>query len=282
MNEKLIKTGILFGLAAAFGVVSLIVVLTRGKSGYFIGKKLKIGAAIIGLTGTLNGCGPESCYVPVSSGIYLETISETDKIEISGTIERRYEETGFSYRIIKEWDMSQVLQEGNILPSDGELDSEEEKFSFKIDNNFAKGRYRILTYLTSLEESSIEDFISNSDLIIIGEDGKVKQERVIFAEETAGDIRFVITNKESQNYSYVITSAAELDYGKVMAQGDLTAVENSTTKMYELVLPKSYEFANQNIEVKIYGAAAAEIGTNYENFVYRNDLPPKLSFEMID
>ncbi len=53
-------TGILF---CAFGIVSLMVFLTGGKSKYFVKKKLAIGAIIIGITCVTNGCRPVvTCY----------------------------------------------------------------------------------------------------------------------------------------------------------------------------------------------------------------------------
>ncbi|MDD3741528.1 MAG: hypothetical protein PHH30_09820 [Bacteroidales bacterium] len=73
-------------LILGFGFFSFFLFLTKGKNKYLLGKKLAIGASIIGLTCVANGCKPVvTCYVraidPVISS--LDSLSSDQHIIIS-------------------------------------------------------------------------------------------------------------------------------------------------------------------------------------------------------
>jgi len=54
---------VLAALFAGFGVISVLVFLSKGQNKYFVKKKLALGASIIALTCMANGCKPVvTCY----------------------------------------------------------------------------------------------------------------------------------------------------------------------------------------------------------------------------
>ena len=273
MNDKLIKMGILFGVAVAFGVVSIIVIATKGKSNYFIAKKLKLGAVIIGLTGTLSGCVPPTCYAPISgSEIYLEEIIQTDKIVLSGTILRKFEEFDFSYRVVNEKNLNEVIASGEIKPLDGELNSEEEKFEIKLNKELLNGRCRIIFYLTTLEESKI-DFENYKDgKTIIVENGVIIKDRatnygVLQNGEIGEYLQVKITDKSKSSYSYVVVENNE--NGKVVKKGsaNVELFEYSETYKYDRIkLENDGSYKDGNYKVFVYKESLEEIGDNYKEF----------------
>ena len=75
-------------LFAMFALVSLLVVMSRGNS-YFVGKKLKLGAAIISLTGLVMTGSPctTSCYDPVAPDLDMFDVVEPDAATWRGPVE---------------------------------------------------------------------------------------------------------------------------------------------------------------------------------------------------
>ncbi len=91
-KENFIPIALVF-LGIIFVVISLIVFFTKGKSCYFIKKKLKVGALIISLTAILNGNSlsadynhKKTCYMPIHTDEFEEKESKKETITVSSPI----------------------------------------------------------------------------------------------------------------------------------------------------------------------------------------------------
>jgi hypothetical protein len=155
MNRKIIA-GVSLGLLfTAFGVVSLLVILTK-RHPYFVSKKLRLGAIILSLSGASVGCFPATCYVPAPSNLFNvdQTISQTDSIVVSraasdtitGQIRNRNGNT-FSYAIVNSTDS--IVLEDNILPVDGTFDEDVEEFKIGFGPAIPTGKYDLKFYTVS-------------------------------------------------------------------------------------------------------------------------------------
>ena len=152
MNRKFI-VGISLGfLFLAFGTVSLLVILTK-RHPYFVGKKLRIGALILSISGASTGCFTTTCYAPVPTNNFHvdQAINANDSIlirksfsdTITGTISERRGNT-FSYAI---FDSSKnIVQKDNIQPLDGTYDEDIEEFKIGCGPLIHPGKYDLKFY----------------------------------------------------------------------------------------------------------------------------------------
>ncbi len=151
MNRKgIFGFPILAVLAAAFLLVSLLVYLSRGRPG-LIRAKLKLGALLLGLTGTLgSGCntGQVTCYLPAPQemmDIEIEVMDDWGVVldldqghQLHASLSFRKHDA-FSFRILNEEGIE--LQRGEILPADGAYDSSSEDCVMEIDENLSLGQH---------------------------------------------------------------------------------------------------------------------------------------------
>ena len=165
----IIQLGILFFV---FGVVSILVYFTNGHNRRLLIQKLRIGAIIVSLTAVITGgCTainpPPKCYVPVITEdpiiiIDLEPKKTTQKINVSddriikGQIPYRQDKK-YSYRILNE--QGQVVQEGEIKPSDKVLASVNVSFQIKLDEKLKPELYFIYFYECEVEKIISENYI---------------------------------------------------------------------------------------------------------------------------
>ncbi|MCB1194301.1 MAG: hypothetical protein KDK90_27960 [Leptospiraceae bacterium] len=170
--------GILFFLA--FGFVSIIVWLTRGKNQIWIKRKLYIGGLILSLTtmGTEN-CITDTMTCHDSSGgsseiaalALLLSSSENNAIVFDKSIQSENGKTiivslsngtqikaqvtnitseHFSFFILDR--NEKVLQYGNIEAEDGKFDSITESFIISLDSSIAEGDYNLKIYANAANE----------------------------------------------------------------------------------------------------------------------------------
>ena len=144
MKRELTTVIPLAALGAAFLLVSLMVVLTRNHP-WFVGKKLRLGALIIGINAAAVGgvhCGP-MCYDSIEHAFCIFTETEQCQsvfsIEIAtgevATIEGKVyssSSNSFSFQLKERGEEGQLLQSGNLEPIHGSFDVSEE-FRFTID-----------------------------------------------------------------------------------------------------------------------------------------------------
>jgi hypothetical protein len=152
MERKLIA-GISLGLLfIAFGIVSLLVIMTK-RHPFFVGKKLRIGALILSISGVAVGCSTITCYAPVQTNNFYvdQTIAGSDSIlihksvsdTITGTISERRGNT-FSYALFDS--SGNIVLKNNIQPIDGSFDEDIEEFKIGFGSSILPGKYNLNFY----------------------------------------------------------------------------------------------------------------------------------------
>lgn len=176
--EKKITAGVSLALLSlAFGIVSLLVIITK-RNPYFIKRKLQIGALLLTLSGISAGCRPFStCYVPAPDNRI--SIDQADKNSncitltkpvLSDTLTGMISSvngTEFSYALFDSF--SKLIIKNDILSKDGSFDEGNEEFSIGFEEELSAGQYKLNLY--SLPKDSIETAVGyeNSYLIIVKE-----------------------------------------------------------------------------------------------------------------
>ncbi|MEN8251315.1 MAG: hypothetical protein ABFS32_20455 [Bacteroidota bacterium] len=167
------------GLSIAFIIVSFAVYLTKGKSTYWLSKKLKIGGLLIGLTTTAvthqscvtcydyNEPMPDNYFELDGMDYYNDTLdidfSVTNKI--SGAVYSRYgEDLVFS---VRDSLMVDTVQTGEILPLDGIFDEEKEEFEIELDSALKSSIYHLSLYDAKVPDQSYNNMytikVTNED-----------------------------------------------------------------------------------------------------------------------
>ncbi len=137
-------------LAAAFVLISVLVFLSRGRTG-LIRAKLKLGALLLGFTGMFgSGCNTThtTCYLPAwQEMMHIEAAATDDwgvvldldqGNQLHASLSFRRHDV-FSFRILDE--EGTELQRDEILPADGAYDSSSEDCILEIDENLPLGRH---------------------------------------------------------------------------------------------------------------------------------------------
>jgi hypothetical protein len=163
MDKKIIAAISLGLLFTAFGIISLLVIVTK-RHPYFVGKKLRLGALIISLTGMSAGCPIVQCYSPVQYNIFridqadtqngLIVIKKSVSDSITGKIYERHGNT-FSY-IVADSSDSIIIKE-NLAPEDGAFDENTEEIIVRFGNTIMPGNYELRFY------TAPKDSIKNTD-----------------------------------------------------------------------------------------------------------------------
>lgn len=160
-KENLTPIAIIF-LTCLFAIISVAVYFTKGKSKFWLSKKIKIGALLL----TVSAIIPSSCCYDDGYGypniprFSITTTGFSDvpyvnlntESTIKGTIHDR---TGTNfYFSITDTLYTDTLQFEKILPLDGAFDSDKENFIIEIDENTKTGLYS-LNFYTKLEHEPI-------------------------------------------------------------------------------------------------------------------------------
>ncbi|OQY05310.1 MAG: hypothetical protein B6I20_01440 [Bacteroidetes bacterium 4572_117] len=134
-------------LTVLFAIISLAVFFSKGKSGFWLSKKMKVGALLLTFS-TVTTYSCVSCYdMPAPANRFIIENLDGYKInldlnidnKINGTIEDR-DGINFSFNITDTL-RSDTLQIDNILPADGLFDSYVEDFTILVDENLQNGTY---------------------------------------------------------------------------------------------------------------------------------------------
>jgi hypothetical protein len=168
--ERKIIAGIFLGfLFTAFGLVSLLVILTK-RHPFFVSKKLRLGAMIISLSGITAGCIPPStCYVPAPDNVFQidQADSQTKTIvvsrAVSDTITGRITDRNrdaFSFMILDSLDT--IVMKNNISPVDGVFDEDIEEFKIGFGNSLLPGNYSLRFYTVPLDSIQNHDWYDYS------------------------------------------------------------------------------------------------------------------------
>ncbi|MBP7508164.1 MAG: hypothetical protein KA807_10105 [Prolixibacteraceae bacterium] len=160
--RRIISPFALILLFIAFAVITAIVFLQKGRNTKWISRKMKLGAAILTITGITTGCPPQvTCYDPVPSNFFQFDQINYDENAIIVDLPK---DTVITGRIITpDFDAysfeisttdSVVVQTGYVIPEDGKLDSDDEKIKIIVDSKLIEGDYY-------LNISSAEDDFEN-------------------------------------------------------------------------------------------------------------------------
>ncbi len=155
MNKKDFLVPVLaIGLSLAFVFVSLLVFLSGGKSGFWISKKLKIGALLLSLTAIANqACDRTNCYDPAPVNTFdmdnadysrVIKVNLKDSNKLTGILYGR-EGIDFSFNVMDSLNTS-IFQTGKVLPVDGSFDSDREDVVIELDENLVTDTYRLNLY----------------------------------------------------------------------------------------------------------------------------------------
>lgn len=159
MNSKILASIAIVFVGLAFLGVAFVVFLTRGKSAFWVNKKLKTGAALLTLSSIISGstsCGvfqptcyepaipPEQlCYDVVAQPpfeISIQEVDNTESLKISGV--KTGADGSFVYSLCKEND---TLSNGKLL-----IDSLG-GFKIQVDKEIKAGEYFLLIQETQSE-----------------------------------------------------------------------------------------------------------------------------------
>ena len=163
MNIKTLTTPMLIiGLSIGFAIVGLGVYLTRGKSKFWISKKMLLGSLLISLTSVINQSCERfgtDCYDPAPPNeIVLDNYNYSGVIDINIASENKitgilYDRNGedFSFNITDTLN-TDTVQIGDIVPSDGKFDESTEDIYFEIDRNIPASEYLLNLYTTKQSE----------------------------------------------------------------------------------------------------------------------------------
>jgi hypothetical protein len=163
MEHKIVTAASVFVLFLAFGVISFLVILT-GRHPYFIGKKLRLGAVLLSLTGSSVGCiMPVTCYVPAPRNIiHIDQANDkTNEIvldratsdTLTGSIRDRLG-SAFSYAILDSLDA--LIKKDDIQALDGAFDADSEAFKIGLGHSVSAGMYTLHFY--SVSKDSIQNY----------------------------------------------------------------------------------------------------------------------------
>jgi len=149
-TKRILSPILLIGLFSAFAIVCLIVYLQRGKREKWISRKMKLGAAIITITGITTGCPPiATCYVPAytdgfvfdqsdsSENYWIVADLPNDSI-LTGVVHSPTSD-GYTFKI-NTFD-SITVQEGDFVALDGDFDESVDSFRMQLDTKLEDGVY---------------------------------------------------------------------------------------------------------------------------------------------
>ncbi|HON11017.1 MAG TPA: hypothetical protein PLE24_09135 [Chitinispirillaceae bacterium] len=164
MNRKSAISVLLFFLIIAFGLVSLLVILTR-RHPSLVKSKLKLGAIILSLSGVASGCFTTTCYaLPPENQFAIDQVSgpgdtiivTTPALDtISGKITHRNGDK-FSYSVTDSLD--NTIKKEDIFPLDGKYDENTEEFRIVLGEDFAPGNYKLRFYTASKDNIDRSDW----------------------------------------------------------------------------------------------------------------------------
>jgi len=166
--KKIIAPLILFGLFAAFATISIIVFLQKGNRERWISRKLKLGAAILTITGLTNGCESQpvvTCYDPApynwfqfddfDQNEYTVVANLPNDSVLTGVVyEPKFEK--YAFEIIAS-DDSVSVQKGEIVALDGAFDEPTDSFKIELNSKLDTGSYLIKINTAGLSENYLVD-----------------------------------------------------------------------------------------------------------------------------
>ncbi|MFN8208005.1 MAG: hypothetical protein U0T82_11440 [Bacteroidales bacterium] len=142
---------LIIGLSCIFAQVSAMVYLSKGKSEYWISRKLRVGAFLLTLTAiSTQSCedAVRTCYDPAPGNYFKFDSTEVD-IGVVVDMSRTNWVTGILYdRTFADYCFSvtdtagtDTLQVGVVIPTDGKFNSSREQFIIELDRDLPGSLY---------------------------------------------------------------------------------------------------------------------------------------------
>jgi hypothetical protein len=177
MNKKDILFPFVFlALGGFFLFVSLMVILSKGKSKKWVTQKMKIGGLLLAISAFQNTGHAQqvTCYEPVSINDIRITAEYNNGYNINlkngnilhGHISGRQSDN-FSFSVSDE--SGRIFQKGEIEPTDGKFDNYSEDFILKLDEKLKEGKYILMLFTKSTKEQGPKNLNQRFDLLIKNE-----------------------------------------------------------------------------------------------------------------
>jgi len=174
IEQKQFKYLCLVFLFAAFGFISLLVVLTR-QHPFWLKKKLWIGGLILSLSSLQAGCPARTCYIstpPAPEGITVDQADvnqlaiQLDRAQadtLSGTVNSRHSPE-FSFAVVDSQNV--ILQKDNLNARDGDMDEAEEEFTITVDAGIPAGDYFLNFYACNKDSIAVDLWVARFSIAV--------------------------------------------------------------------------------------------------------------------
>lgn len=145
---------VIIGLSIVFALISIGVYFTRGKSKFWISKKMLIGSFLLSLTAITNHSCTGTCYededpsnlINLNGALYRNTIviDLNQTTTITGWLYDR-NDTDYSFMVTDTLNIDTV-QVGDVKPIDGEFNEYSEDIMIELDSSLPTNMYYLQLY----------------------------------------------------------------------------------------------------------------------------------------
>ncbi len=175
-KKEIVIPVIVVALSVAFAVISLAVILTKGKSKKWIKRKMKIGALLLTLNAFTPGSAQKievSCYDIAEENLMLLNEKKTEltfnakslKI-VDAYVDFR---TGNKYSFCLLDTENNKIQQGKIEAADGKFDKWKEDIEITLKSHLKAGRYFLFLFDVAVNEQNENNHKSKIRVDIIDE-----------------------------------------------------------------------------------------------------------------
>lgn len=140
---------VIIGLSIVFAIISIGVYLTKGKSRFWISKKMLIGSFLLSLTAITNHSCTGTCYEEENPSNYIQlngfeyrntiVIDLNQTTTITGWLYDRTD-TDYSFMITDSLN-TDTIQVGVVKPIDEKFDEYNEEISIELDSSLPTNKY---------------------------------------------------------------------------------------------------------------------------------------------
>lgn len=284
MKKNVFTPLIIAGLSAAFIVICVMVILTRGKNSW-VKRKLRIGGLIISLTAMVSMTSFVACCYAPPMFDYAEVTLDEEAIsfneitiipnsvtKISGYI-NNVDAYSLKYEIR---DSSEnIVISDNIKALDGAYgDSGYESFEIPLDHSVLEED--VLYTLDFLDDYSYENSLN---FVITGENyclfenidletNQVALETDMHNVSIGKDMILYIAYKTLDNFSFRITDSSDNE----LAFGDLADSVSNIEDLDSMTFKVPGDIPNGQYNLDIFGKASTEQSSDYNDYIKRFEL----------
>jgi hypothetical protein len=175
-KKEIIIPIIIVVLSIAFALISLAVILTKGKSKKWINRKMKIGALLLTLNAFTPGSAQEievSCYDIAEENLMLLKDNKTELTFNANS--PKIVEAYIDYRIGDEYSFcvfdaeNNKIQDGKIEAADGKFDKWKEDIEITLKSHLKAGRYFLFLFDVAVNEQTVNNHKMKIQVDIVDE-----------------------------------------------------------------------------------------------------------------